>query len=313
MVSVTRAEGFRDDFATDPLAREWTHHGHAPMGVWDASRQRLAVAWDSNTPNRYCLRALPRELTRADDIRLRFRFGLDSIATADPDTTFPISIGFIRREQAFATNFFRGAGVNPAWGPRNVMEFAYFPASRSISPTLSATAIASHNLRWAMVNLFPFEIAAGSELEVDLRFTSANQTLAMSVARDGVPLAQGTTVLPVSFGEFRLDAISINSYSGDHQPVGYGGQVTARGWIDDLQVEFSDAPAVPLGIVFTAGVARLGVEAPPQWIPTLEFTEDLQAWLPLADAPVLESGHWHWQPPTASLPSAFFRLRWSRP
>jgi hypothetical protein len=312
-ISSTRADGFRDDFATDPLAREWSRHGDLSPASWEPSSQRLAIDWDSTAPNRYCLRPLGRDLTRADDIRLRFRLGLDNVATTDPNTTFPISVGLIRREDAFATNFFRGAGVNPAWGPRNLLEFAYFPASRSITPTLSATAVASQNLRWSMVNLFPFEITPDTELTVEIQFTSATQTLSMTATRDGVPWAHGSAVIPASFGDFRLDAVSVNNYSGDHQPTGYGGQVTAHGWIDDLQVEFNDTPNVPLRLILNAGEARLTVEPPPQWIPTLESTEDLHQWTPVDETPARESREWRWQRSTAPLQSAFFRLRWSRP
>ncbi|MCC7376251.1 MAG: hypothetical protein IT581_16450 [Verrucomicrobiales bacterium] len=311
--SAARADGFRDDFVSDPSAGVWSHHGDRSPSQWDAGRQRLAVTWDSSAPNRFFLRALSRDLTRADDIRLRFRLGLDDIATADPNTTFPISIGLIRRTDALGTNSFRGAGVNPTWGPRNLMEFAYVPASRSITPTLSATAVASHNLRWSMVNLFPFELTPGAAFEVELQFTSASQTLAMAVTQNGAPWAQGSTILPASFGEFRLDAVSINSYSGEHQPAGYGGQVIAHGWIDDVEIQYSEPPTTPLNLTSEAGAVVLQVTSPPQWNPALELSADLHQWAPAATVANHEADTWRWKLSAHSQPAAFFRLRWERP
>lgn len=307
------ADGFRDDFATDPSAREWTHHGDVSPAAWDASPQRLTVAWDSTAPNRFFLRTLGRELTRADDIRVRFRLGLEEIATLDPDATFPISIGLIRREDALTTHFFRGAGVNPTWGPRNLVEFAYFPASRSITPTLSATAVASNNLRWAMVNLFPFEIATGASLDVELQFHSVPQTLTLTITRDGVPWAHGTTSVPAAFGEFRVDAVSVTSYSGDHQPAGYGGHVKARGWIDDLEVEYTDPPDGPLTIATESRALRLSIPAPESWVPALQVTTDFSQWSAATETAVREASEWRWQLNPSDSAARFFRILWRRP
>lgn len=304
----------REDFAADPANRGWEVSGNASLFEWDAAGGRLGVTWDSTQTNSFFLRPLGTVLARTDDVRFAFTLVLDELRTDSPDTTFLLAFGLLRRNDTRATNYFRGAGLNPAWGPRSLLEFDYFPASRSITPTFSAVAVGTNNLRWAMANLFPCELTPGDRYRIHLAFTAADQTLRLAIERNGESWCSGSTRLDDRFGDFRLDAFSVTSYSGDHQPAGYGGGLFARGWIDDLEIEHPDPPAPRLALVPGTGpeTVRFVATAVPGWTPSLERSIDWTRWEPTDAAPA-GTGPWTFVDPSPPAGHAVYRLRLERP
>ncbi len=304
---------WREDFTSDPARRGWSVHGDASLFSWSASRGRLDVTWDSARTNSFFHRPLGTVLGRDESFRLAFELRLEELRSLVPAGTFQLAVGLLRRREAFQTNFFRGAGVHPRLGPRNIVEFDYFPGSTAIAPTFSAVAVGTNYVRWSMVNLYPLELTPGEEFQVELDYAAAGSSLSLAVRRRGEPYGQGTTRIFGVPDDFRVDTVSITSYSGANQPPNYGGQILARGWIDNLVMEYPD-PGLPSLEWSRAngGGPVLGCRALAGWQPTLMQSHDLRSWHPPAEASAAHPAGWRWSPSTTE-PAAYYRLEWDRP
>lgn len=308
-----RTDTLMEAFDRDPAMAGWQSRGDASLFAWDPMGKRLAVTWDSARTNSFFHRPLGTILTRRDDFRLSFALVLKELETGSGGGSFQLAIGLLQRESAFQTNFFRGAGVNPAWGPRNLVEFDYFPGGGAITPTFSAVAVGTNNLRWAMVNLFPAELTLGDRFEVTLEFRSRDQRLSLTVARQGEPYVAGSTVVGAGLGDFRADTFSITSYSGDHQPAGYGGQILARGWVDDIEVAFPDPPIPRLDVRLTSQGLDLVTPVVPDWQPRMERSTSPGDWERADLEWVTGDATWTFRDPAPALPLALYRLVLDRP
>src|SRR5260221_6239186 len=56
-----------EDFATNPLLRDWSVFGDTNLFRWNATNQNLEVTWDSSRSNSYFHLPLGNILARADD------------------------------------------------------------------------------------------------------------------------------------------------------------------------------------------------------------------------------------------------------
>ncbi|MGE3309860.1 MAG: hypothetical protein AB7O66_07815 [Limisphaerales bacterium] len=306
-------EVWREDFSTDPASRGWRVRGDANHFRWEADTGRLAVTWDSRGPNAFLYLPLPTILTRADSFRFRCSLVLDDIATETPDTTFQLAFGLIRQTDAFSPSSFRGAGIHPAWGPRNLVEFDYFPASSSIASSFSAVAVATNNTRWATLDLFPYRLETGVRYEIEVAHEAADSRIHLRVKRDGLPFVEGWVVIAPNFGDFRLDAFSWTSYSGEHQPAGYGGQILAHGYVDDLELEFTPAPRAILEPSGPGGPLRISLPSISGWVPVLERRVGDYPWEPVRADPETGSDRWSFSDPDPPPTAAFYRVRLERP
>lgn len=306
-----------EDFSHPPSFRGWAVHGDPTHFTWNEDLQRLEVTWDSTRPNAFFHRPLPFPLRATDSFRLSFRMGLEEVETPNPDQTFPICLGLVHRNEAFHPETFRGSGIHPQWGPRNLFEFSYFPASQSIAPTASAVLVGDRNTRWSMVNLFPFDWAPGAAYQVDLQHDGTTRTLSLEIRDGDTLIASGSTQIGSSFGEFHLDTLSLHSYSGDHQPSGYGGQVWARGWVDDLAWELPAPPISSLTYHPTAEGWTLSIPIAPGWTPVLEVSHSLPFWSPSSNTKPRFEGDavWIFTPPVPAQDQGpvFYRVTWTRP
>lgn len=285
------------------------------MFRWDAANQRLAATWDSSRTNTSFFRTLGTVLARSDTFRLKFRIQLDEVRSLGGVGTFQLAAGFLRTREAFAPGFLRGSGVNPTTGPKDLVEFNYFPAGGVIMPTFAAVAIGTNNLRWAMANVFPLELTTGNTFEIEIGFDAERQVLGLTILRDGEPYGAGETTLDSRFGDFRVDAFAITSYSGAGQPAAYGGDLFATGWIDDLEVEYPDPPRPKLAMEGTLGTGRARTRQLDGWSATLERAMDpaLSIWEPVPHGVQSEGADWVFQDPAADDNQGFYRARFDRP
>jgi hypothetical protein len=304
---------FQESFDTDPSSRGWSHHGDATLMRWSPETGRLEATWDSTRTNSFFHHPLGTVLARNDDFRFSFTFQLEEIHTSPPEGTFPLAVGLLRRADAFRSDFYRGAGVNPAWGPRNLVEFDYFPPSTTITATPSSAMVSSNNLRWLSVDLHPYELPLKDPLRVEVVFNAGSQTLSLRLSSRGQELTSGTRTLAGSFGDFRVDAISVTSYSGEHQPAGYGAELLARGWIDDLEVEFPAPPTTHLSIaVFPAGT-QVSFPLVAGWQPMLERSANLVAWQATPADLQTDQEHGRFTDAAPLNAGSFYRVSWERP
>src|SRR5688572_18900490 len=182
----SRAAAISENFATDPALRAWREFGDASLFQWNATNQNLEVTWDSSRTNSLFYRPLCTVLTKAADFSFGFDLRLRDIAigvNTNKPYTFEIAIGLCRFSSITNANFFRGAGTSPAFGPRNLIEFNYFPDS-GFGATVASTAVSSNNtIRFS--ERHPLELTVNDLFRVEVVYTASNQVLRTAIARNG--------------------------------------------------------------------------------------------------------------------------------
>jgi hypothetical protein len=307
------ADLWREDFMSDPFTRGWRVQGDPSHFSWQQGAGRLAVTWDSRRPNAFFHLPLPTILTRADSFRFRFQLVLDNLATDSPETTFQLAVGLMGRTRAFEASSYRGAGIHPTWGVRNLVEFTYFPASSSIAPTFSAVAVATNNTRWATLDLFPLELETGATYDIEVRHDASASRVSLRALRNGAFCSEGSMTLSPGFGDFRLDTFSVTSYSGDHQPANYGGHLLAHGSVDEIELEFPTPPRPTLALQGAGHAPHISLAEVPGWIPFLERHDGNTVWAKVPVEAETSSGKWTFIDPTPPTNAALYRVRLERP
>jgi hypothetical protein len=252
--------------------------------IWNAVEQHLDVTWDSSRPNSYFYQRIPTVLSKADNFAFSFDVTLSTIeigVNPGKPFTFQLAAGFLNFLDATRTNFLRGAGVNPANGPRNAVEFDYFPDS-GFGATIAPTIISSNN-QFATSFSFPLELTEGPRFHVSLSYSASDQTLRTTMTRDDQPFGPiKDVILPASFSDFRVDTFAIISYSDD----GADGSIRARGMIDNLVAEFPNAPLDRIAGAFVDNRWQVRFATQTNWLYTLELSEDLRVWTRIGEARV---------------------------
>lgn len=307
------AAGQVEDFSSNPLDQGWAVAGDASLFRWDPAGGRLGVTWDSRRPNSYFHRRLPFALHRADDFSFGFELELTSHqAGSQPEKpgTFQIAVGFINVATATAPEFQRGVFLRSA----NLVEWTWFGGAGGISPSVSPVIVPEDGrLPWGYRDSF-VGLAAGVRYGFTLQYTAAERALRVFLTEDGGPVQELSPVtLPADFRDFRVDALSVSSYSDAGQDPRFAGSVLATGWID--RVSWS-LPAVPQPAVRIVGAnpGRLAVPTERGWSYGLEVSNDLTTWNPLGQAVAGTGGEMElFDVRRALFPLQFYRVRVSRP
>src|SRR5262249_13881767 len=130
---------------------------------------------------------------------------------------FEITLGFLNFANATNAGFWRGSGIDPVHGPRNVVEIDYFPAGYypdfgPVSPSFSPTIISSNNGFSSGFDLLA--LTTTHAFHIRLSFSGTNQTLSTVITRNGAPFGPiSDVVLDSNFTDFRVDTVAICSYS----------------------------------------------------------------------------------------------------
>ncbi len=273
---------FQEDFSSDPASRGWQQFGESTAFHWNSANQNLEVTWDSTQPNSYFFCPLGTTLAKDDDFSLAFDLRLSDIASGvAPSQTgpFEIAIGFLNLAKATNAGFLRGTGTDSP----NLVEFDYFPAGYygteggvdyyPVDPTVSPTMISSNN-QFATSFTTPLELTLNDWFRVTLTYTADNQTLATTLLRNGQPYgAVQNTVLSSGFGDFRVDTLSISSYSDVGDPYD---SVRAHGAVDNLAVTVPDGPKITGSLL--DGVWQVEFVSRTNWLYLLQRSSDLTNW-----------------------------------
>ncbi len=275
------AAAIQEDFASDPAARGWRQFGEVEAFHWNPASQNIEVTWDSTRPNSYFYLPLGTTLAKDDDFTLAFDLRLSDIAGGvAPGRTgpFEIAIGFLDLLQATNGGFQRGVYGNPA----NVVEFDYFPSGYYddpewglfvLDPTVSPTVISTDHA-FATSFTTPLELTPNDWFRVTLAYTADNQTLATSLLRNGQPYSPvQNTVLGPTFTDFRVNALSISSYSDAGNAYD---SVLAHGMVDNILVTVPDGPR--LTGVFPDQLWQVETTTRTNWFYVLERSTDLANW-----------------------------------
>jgi hypothetical protein len=276
-----RGEGFTETFESDPASAGWQIAGDASLFRWDAVGGALEVTWDSSRPNSLFYHPLQNRLTAASDFEFAFDLRPARIeAGVDPGKPgpFQMAVGLVRLADALAPGFIRGTGTDP----RNLVEWDYFPDT-GFGATVSP-AIVTSTRRFAASFTFPLELDAGAGFHVHVRYTSATRSLVVDMNRNGEPVGPVRgLVLPVSYGDFEVDALAIASWSDEGQDPSYPGSLLAQGRIDN--VDFASSVPGPLRI--SGRLTPEGWEVRGQgiagWWYRLERSRTLDSWEPVGD------------------------------
>ena len=296
-----------ETFNANPLNSGWRTHGDASFFTWNASNQNLEVTWDSRQTNTYFYRPLGTVLSRYDDFALSFDLLLlDAQIGVNPGKqfTFQIALGLINCNSATNDNFLRGTGTDSP----NLVTFDYFPDSgfgASVAP-----GVVSRSNEFAF-GFLVYEIT-NEPVHVDMRYSAAAQTLTTVVTTNGVASSPVENVLGSTFTDFRLDTLSINSYSDAGQHPDFAGSILARGIIDNLVLTLPDPPVQMFTGTFSNGVWTATFQSQTNWLYALDRTANFQSWAKVATAAGTGQSL-TLQDNSPSPANAFYRIRAERP
>jgi hypothetical protein len=268
-----------EDFSSNPFSHGWKVAGDTNLFQWNSADQNLSVTWDSAQGNSYFYHPLGTVLARDSDFALSFDLRLDQIG-AGPDTnkatSFPISVGFINRDVATLTNFFRGTGTDSP----DLAEFAYFWDSGFGATSWPTLVDTNSSFNYSSSSDYAIlAITTGDTYHIAMAFTSADQTLVNTITNlatsSGVRLTQSVTT---NFTDFRLGSVSINSFSDAGQDPQYAGSVLAHGVIDNLVANFPAPPVQNVSQVSTNGTWQVHFASTTNWVYQLERSANLSSW-----------------------------------
>jgi hypothetical protein len=313
--AISTAPTWHEDFLTDPAARRWKAHGQESLFAWNATTSKLEVTWDSSQPNSFYHRPLGTVLGIDDNFALGFALQLDAL-TVGPDPTkpytFQLALALMQWEAAVNPAFHRGAGIDPTHGPRNLVEFAYFPDS-GFGATISPSMISDANQFATSLN-FPLELTLGDRFDVTLRYLAADRTLRTEITRNYMPFSPiQDIVLPPDFSSLQLDAIAICSYSDEGQHPDFGGSILARGQIESLRLFLPDPPVRQLTLSRQDHGWQAEFSPRPGWSYALERTVDFLTWESVATRTSQSQETLTLTDSTPLANRAFYRVRAEKP
>jgi hypothetical protein len=300
-----------EDFSTNPLTRGWSIFGNTNLFQWDRTNQNLRVTWDSSQTNSYFHFPLGTILTRGDDFALSFNLSFsDYVSGTNPNKPFAFqaAIGFLSLAQATLTNFCRGAGVNATYGPKNLVEFDFFPALDMFQPTI-AQAVVSTNNSWLYNHDNLLDLTPGQLFQVVMMYTASGRTLVTTVTNNGAQYGPTQVITVPTNSDFRVSSFSISSYS----ELRADGSILAHGTVDNIILNVPPPPVLNFTGAFSNGSWCAQFLSRSNWIYTLEKSLDFQSWTNASTSllgnatnlTLLDSG-----PPAGR---AWYRVRATRP
>jgi hypothetical protein len=325
LVSVSSGVTVVEDFSADPQAMGWQVFGDTNLFSWNSANGNLEVTWDSSQPNSYFYYPLGAQFTRHDDLSVEFDLTLSDIASGvESGKTGPMELGFgfLNLAGATSTNFMRG---NFGDAP-DVAEFDYYTSGfydfggyiYDVVPTMTPSFISgvnSYDYAPFHLDAYYYEVPTNQTAHVRLAYSASNQTAALEVSVNGVPLGPlpGLVLNTPDNSEFteaddfRVDMFSISSYSSNGDDYD---SVLAHGTVDNLVVK---ATLVPIGRISGAltadGTWQAQFFTHSNWLYTLERTDDFNSWMSVSASLRGTEGNLSLQD-TNTLPAkAFYRVR----
>jgi hypothetical protein len=304
VMSVVQATIITEDFSANPLQNGWQIFGKTNLFQWDSTNQNLAVTWNSTNQNSYFYRPLGTILAIDDDFSLSFDLQLSN-ATAY-GYGFELTIGLLNFSEATNADFSRGGGNSP-----NLFEFDYFPADdfgdpSSIDATLKDTQPGYAGFYFAYDNL---PLNPGVTYHLTLTHTAGSSAISGNVFADGQPYTSLTNIYSGSPGDFRLDTLSVSSYTDD----GFGDSIFAQGTVDNFVVTLPPPPVQNLTGSFSNEVSQVQFTDRTNWLYTLQRTADFQSWTNVSAATAGNGTNLFLADTHSPTDKAFYRVRAERP
>ena len=300
-----------EDFSADPLQNGWQIFGDTNLFHWDATNENLEVTWDSSQTNSYFYHALGTVLAPDDSFHLSFDLMFQDYAsgtTPGKPYDFEAAIGFLNLATAGQTNFSRGAGINSAYGPDNLVEFDFFPAFSIYLPTISQVIVSTNNA-WLYNNNNLLDLSPGQWFHVDMDYNGTVRALTTVVTNNGAQYGMTQTILVPTNFDFRVTAISVNSYSDQHAT----GSILAHGVVDNLIITVPPPPVQNFIGSFSNGVWQAQFLSQSNWLYALQRSADLQAWTNIAPAIPGNATNLFLQDASPPADKAFYRISAQKP
>ena len=303
---------FTETFVTNPFANGWQTFGNTNLFSWNSTNQNLHVTWDSSKTNSYFHRPIGTLLTRSDDFSLTFDLTFTDYAsgvTTNKPFAFPAAIGFLNLDNATHTNFSRGTGVNATYGPKNLVEFDFFPAFDIFQPTLAQTVVATNNSSWLYNHDNLLEMTPGQTFRVTMTYTATNSSLTTTVTNNGAQY--GTTqfiIVPATF-DFRCATFSISSYSD----IRDNASLLAHGTVDNITLVTPPPPVQNFTGGFIGANWQTQFISRSNWLYTLERTTNFQTWIAASPVTPGNGGTLTLQDTNPPATTAAYRIRAQRP
>ncbi len=297
--SIAHAENItiNENFATDPAADGWQTFGDASLFQWDSTNQDLAVTWDSSQPNSYYYLPIGTFLTSADDFTISFDLLLNDAAITGG--TFQLAAGFLNLSNATNSGFLRGTGDNAT----NVVEFDYF-MDPVWGNSLAATELATNGLVADIYDDMPLDTNTTYHVSIShvagMQLISAQVTVSNQLY-DSFP----SSFVESGFGDFRVDTISINSYSDEGA---YGASILAHGTIANISMTATTHPVANVTGQFVGSAWQVQFTSRADWIYILERTSDFQSWAPASPPTNGNDGTLILQDPNPPATQGFYRV-----
>ncbi len=305
-----------EDFSAAPADHGWQTHGDDTLFNWDPLAEELEITWDSSRPNSYFHRTLGTVLSREDDFLLSVDLRLDSIApgtTEGKPAAFQIALGLVELGSATRPGLFRGTGMNAEAGPRNVLEFDYFPDG-GFGATLSPVLVSSNN-QFVAEFAYPVELPLDQWVRIVLDYSAESGMLRTRLlSEDQVFQKIDPVTLTPQFTDFRFDTVAICSYSDEGQSPDFPqGSVRAQGAVDNLLVVVPDLPVEGLQGRWDNESWTTDVRVQPGWKYNLERTPDFQAWTVVDTRTPANAGLETLVDPTPEPGHGFYRVQAIKP
>jgi len=305
------AATFTEDFSSDPRQNGWQIFGDTNLFQCDSTNGNLDVTWDSSQTNSYFYHPLGTILARDDSFHLSFDLTFQDYAsgtTPGKPYDFEAAIGFLNLANATQTNFSRGAGVNAIYGPDNLVEFDFFPAFSTYQPTISQVVVSTNNA-WRYNNSNQRDMTPGQSFHVDMDYNGMTRTLATMVTNNGVQYGTTQTILVPTNFDFRVAAVSVNSYSDQNAT----GSILAHGTVDNFAITIPPPPMQNLTGSFTNGVWQAQFLSRSNWLYTLQRSADFQSWTNVSSATPGNATNLFVQDTSPPADKAFYRINAQRP
>lgn len=304
-----------EDFSTNPLQDGWHIFGDTNLFQWDSVSQDLNVTWDSSQTNSYFYHPLGTVLTRYDDFSIAFDINLHDIGKGpDPIKTnsFEVAIGFINLDEATQTNYLRGTGYNSP----DLVEFDYFWDNGYGATVWPAFVDSYSDFNYNSSSDYAvYALTLTDWYHVVMTYTASNQTMVTTLTNLNDSSGTSTSqTLNDSFDDYRVNAISVNSYSDAGQDPTYGeGSVIAHGMVRDFVVTVPPPPVQDLAGVFSNGTWQAQFTDPTNWVYTLQRTTDFQSWTNVSASVFGNGTNLFLQDTNPPLDNAFYRVKAERP
>jgi hypothetical protein len=280
-----------ENFASDPVARDWESFGDADLLHWNRDDENLAVTWDSSRPNSYFRLPLGTIMTRRDDFDVSLDLFLNDFAAgvnSEKPGTLQLAFGFQNRADASKTNFFRAV---PNAAP-NLVEFNFMPDT-GFGPTIWPAVMSTNGaMNYSGASDFSvFNLPTGQWMQISFVYRGSNETATISVKADGelvgpitiAHLATNDVAFGKKFTQFKVDAFAIASYSDDGQSGPFSGSLLAHGMVDNVVVTFPSPPIRNLTGRFQNGAWAVSLLSRTNWNYQLQVSDELRSWTSIGD------------------------------